>query len=256
MTIGRPTVSSSSTNAGPDTLLRGGILLRSIRVLGSKPKVVSGPSLLVDEILHLFDVNEIGDLVNERWNGDTSAFPSKDPNAPLAKYTLHLEPRGAKATAPEIYSSPRIGLDLSHPGTTSAKVRPHHSRIRFLPRLYRYFREPHLLVANGRCQTFVGVVQHCAKGLAKPKHRYVQEEVTAKSPEEEFSDALKNPRLLIDVCKTMALKEATARKYLADYKDGREGGEDVLDAFVGLKGKGASSSPQKYLVMMGALSVL
>ena len=35
---------------------------------------------------------------------------------------------------------------------------------------------------------------------------------------------------------------------------GREGGVDLLNLFVGLKGKGASSSPSSYLRMMGALS--
>ncbi|TEB32158.1 hypothetical protein FA13DRAFT_1731905 [Coprinellus micaceus] len=204
------TIGSSDSEPAPTSLLRGGVLLRSIRVLGTKPKVVSGPSLLVDEVLSLSGAKEIGDLYNDRWNGDTSAFPSKDSGASPPSYSMYLIRKDAGSTkgASAIYNSPRIGLDLSHPGTTGPSIRPLHSRIRFLPRSYRYFREPHLLTANGRIQTFVGVLQHCATQLTESKRKSAKGEASSsKSPEEDFNDALKNPRLLSDICKTMGLKD-------------------------------------------------
>jgi len=54
----------------------------------------------------------------------------------------------------------------------------------------------------------------------------------------------------------MSLKEPTCAKYLAEYIAGRQDGVDLLNTFVGPKGKGASSSPYSYLRMMGALSNL
>ncbi|KAJ3497118.1 hypothetical protein NMY22_g19732 [Coprinellus aureogranulatus] len=225
-----------------DSLLRGGILLRSIKVLGSNPKVVSGPSLLVDQILALSGAksDDIGDLVNNKWRKDTSAFPSTDPGTTAPAYSLHLVPRDTTATgsASVIYQSPRIGLELSHPGTTGPSVRPLHSRIRFLPRPYRYFRNPDLLVANGRSQTFLGVLSHSVKALrASAQGNSNQKSKTAEEEQEKFDQALKNPRLLTDLFKIMALKDATAKKYLQDYKDGREGGEEALEEFIGPKGR-------------------
>lgn len=214
---------------------------------------------MVDEVLSLSGAKEIGDLYNDRWNGDTSAFPSKGTSASPPSYSMYLIRKDAGSTkgASVIYNSPRIGLDLSHPGTTGPSVRPLHSRIRFLPRSYRYFREPHLLTANGRIQTFVGVLQHCATQLTESKRKSAKGEASSsKSPEEDFNDALKNPRLLSDICKTMGLKDVTATKYLGDYKEGRKQGEKILNGLIGPKGKGASSSPKTYLAMMGALSGL
>ncbi|KAJ2931063.1 hypothetical protein H1R20_g6057, partial [Candolleomyces eurysporus] len=269
LTIGR-FPPQGTEQAQSSSLLQGGILLRSIRVLGREPKVVSGPSLLVDQILSSSGVKEIGDLVNGKWGGDTSAFPPSSnpttpgpagsptpPSPPAPTCTLRVIPKsqfGSSSSSSKptgswgflgskkqtvIYSSPRIGLELSHPGTTGPSVRPLHSRIRFLPRAYRYFREPELLVANGRPQTFVGALLHSAKiiGLS---------DLGAK--------ALKNPRLIKDVCKIANFKEPLAQKYLNDFVDGGKGGEKLLEReFVGAKGKGAAGSPSSYLRMMGAV---
>ncbi|KAG2012980.1 hypothetical protein CC2G_009926 [Coprinopsis cinerea AmutBmut pab1-1] len=239
LTFGRPAGTKEE-----ETLLRGGILLRSIRVLGSKSKVVSGPSLLVDQILSLSGSSGIPDLVQTKWGGDISAFRERTSGVSLRvvlKSSLELHVSSTKP--PTIYTSPRIGLELSHPGTTSPTIKPLHSRIQFLTRKYRYFVSPHELLANGRSQTFVGLLFH----FSQDKKNYAS-----------MDEALgrQSMKLLGDVCRTMGLKEGTARRYLADFRAGREGGEGVLEGFVGPQGKGAAGSPASYLTMVGAVSAM
>jgi hypothetical protein len=50
----------------------------------------------------------------------------------------------------------------------------------------------------------------------------------------------------------MAQKQPTSAKYLAEYIAGREGGVDVVNLFVRVQGKGASSS-SSYLRMISNL---
>ncbi|EFI27801.1 hypothetical protein CC1G_14724 [Coprinopsis cinerea okayama7 len=245
LTFGRP-----AGTKGEETLLRGGILLRSIRVLGSKSKVVSGPSLLVDQILSFSGSSGIPDLVQTKWGGDISAFRERTAGGTslcvVSRSLLNMPASSTKP--PTIYTSPRIGLELSHPGTTSPKIKPLHSRIRFLTRKYRYFVSPHELIANGRSQTFVGLLFHFTQNQnQKNKSNYAS-----------MDEALgrQSMKLLGDVCRTMGLKEGTAKKYLADFRAGREGGEEVLEGFVGPQGKGAAGSPASYLTMVGAVSVV
>ncbi|KAF5334414.1 hypothetical protein D9611_013563 [Ephemerocybe angulata] len=264
LTLGRSPGYTSSDGDTHETLLRGGILLRSVRVLGPNSKVISGPSLLVDEILASSGAKDIGDVVNGKWGGNVSAFPSQAVGEATPSHSLYLVPASLSAQSsgtlggksPTIYTSPRIGLDLSHPGTTGPSVRPLHSRLRFLGRAYRYFREPHLLTANGRSQTFLGIVYHSAQALIEAKQGKEASSSRVNSSAKSFTNTLSNPRILVNVCKITGLKEPTAHKYLEDFKAGRKGGEQVLKEFVGPSGKGAGSSPKKYLVMMGALSSL
>ncbi|KAH9482101.1 hypothetical protein JR316_0004196 [Psilocybe cubensis] len=232
----------------------GGILLRSIREVKSK-KIISGPSLLVDRILAASGVGSIQELVHDsnNWAGNTSAFVFASPteakidgadtpsNTPKST-ALFLKPISTTSTAKAdnveadtIYYSPRIGLELSHPGTTNTKIHPLHPRIRFLPKRYRFFSRPHLLTVNGRAQTFLGVLHACV--AAHPS-------------------GLDKLGLSRDVARLSGIKEATAAKYLADYMAGRDGGAALLDTFVGPKGKGVASSPASYLKMMGAISTL
>ena len=222
--------------------LCGGILLRSLRELGPNGKVISGPSLLVDHIINVSGASSISDLVENKWAGDTCAFLSgKDErSARLFLRPVHESSSTSSSTrsASTIYFSPRIGLDLSHPGTTNPEILPLHPRIQFLPKPYRFFTHPQELVANGRPQTFLGVLSLCI------------------STNSDFTEALKKPLLSQEIAALMGLKEPTCAKYLAEYVAGREGGVDLLKSFVGAKGKGASSSPSSYLKMMGALSNL
>ncbi|KAF8806017.1 hypothetical protein BYT27DRAFT_7103161 [Phlegmacium glaucopus] len=231
-----PPIPELHSEPGDQQLLRGGILLRSLRQLGLNSKVISGPSLLVDRIISISGASSIADLVENKWAGDTCAFVSgKDERSTM----LFLRPVSSSTTAsPNIYFSPRIGLDLSHPGTTDPAFLPLHPRIQFLPKPYRFFTHPEELVANGRPQTFLGVLFSCI------------------STDSDFTEALKKPLLSQEIASLMALKESNCAKYLAEYVAGREGGVGLLNSFVGSEGKGASSSPSSYLRMMGALSNL
>ncbi|KAF9477837.1 hypothetical protein BDN70DRAFT_861153 [Pholiota conissans] len=226
--------SSGASTVAPkasDRLLRGGILLRSVRQVKSG-KVTSGPSLLVDLVLSASSASGIEELVEKKWLNNTTAFPAEVD----AKQTISLSLKPistASKTLPTVYRSPRIGLDLSHPGTTSVTALPLHPRIQFLPRKYRFFTHPELLVANGRPQTFLGVLQTLAVVLPA---------------------GLKTPSLGSNIARITKTKDATAAKYLADYVAGRDGGPSLVDQFIGTKGKGASSSPATYLRMLGALS--
>ena len=222
--------------------IRGGILLRSLRELGPNGKVISGPSLLVDHIISISGASSIADLVENKWAGNTCAFISEQDERSTK---LFLRPasespstsKSSSGAASTIYFSPRIGLDLSHPGTTNPTILPLHPRIQFLPKSYRFLTNPKELVANGRPQTFLGVLLSLCI-----------------STNSDITEALEKPLLSQEIAAVMALKEPTSAKYLAEYVAGRKGGADMLNLFVGAKGKGASSSPSSYLRMMGALS--
>lgn len=208
------------------TLIRGGILLRTLRRVADST-VISGPSLLVDELLRTSGASDIPELVNEKWQGDISAFrlPSaeEDSNPPA---TIFLGVKQMTNAPPQMYKSPRIGLDLSHP---SARLDPSNPRVRYVSKPYRYFVLPHLLTANGRGQTFLGVHDHCVKVLQIPKKT-----------------------LLLDKISSLTgVQPKTVIKYLNTYQDALASGE--LERFIGSRGKGASSSPGTFLQLMGAL---
>jgi hypothetical protein len=97
---------------------------------------------------------------------------------------------------------------------------------------------PNLLVANGRPQTFLGVLQPHLDA----------------SPSAEAG--LLKTSLSSDIARVTGMKEATAAKYLAEYKAGRKAGAQSLKSVIGPQGKGAGSSPSTYLQMMGAISTL
>ena len=228
---------------------RGGILFRSLRRV-SDGSVISGPSLLVDEILRLSEASSIAELVNEKWNGDTSALRevsrhlhTSTSRAQTQRVCLYLRARhrdigasrerGTLSTRPRIYRSPRIGLDLSHPSIPAIMDDTlKHPRVVFVAKMYRYFCHPNLLTANGRGQTFLGV---CGEDL----HKTVQ----AGDTEDESK--------LAEVIAATGLKMVTAQKYLQDYLQGYRTGS--LKSFIGAAGKGASSSPTTFLRMMGTL---
>ena len=179
-----------------DLDLCGGILLRSLRQLGPNGgKVISGPSPLVDRIISVSGASSIADLVENKWGGDTYAFiDGKGTRLFLRKITS-----STGAASPKIYFSPRIGLDLSHPGTTNPSILPLHPRIQFLPKRYRFFTHPKDLIANGRPQTFLGVLSSLCTNS-------------------DFTEALKKPRLTQEIAALMALNESTWVKYLAEKK--------------------------------------
>ncbi|KAF9522113.1 hypothetical protein CPB83DRAFT_864930 [Crepidotus variabilis] len=235
------TADSKISVPSPKQLLKGGILIRTLRQLGPGGKVISGPSLLVDQILSVSGASSIEELVEQKWEGNISAFLSDDPkeSPPTCLYLKAVDP--PKRTTPKIYYSPRIGLDLSHPGTTGPSVLPLHPRIRYLVRPYRFFVQPDLLTANGRAHTFLGVLQS-----------KIEDQVKTTT----MDAALAKTFLSSEICKLTGLKENTAAKYLAEYKAGRVAGVSVIEAQIGPKGKGAAGSPATYLKLMGALSKL
>ena len=244
--------SNEVTSQEKNKLLCGGILLRTIREVKTR-KVISGPSLLVDRILAASGATSIQDLVNDKWGGDINAFDipenrlestSQNEVSERPRRTcLYLRAiQGGTRKTPQIYYSPRIGLELSHPGTTSSTVLPLHPRIRFLPRRYRFFIHPELLTSNGRPQTFLGVLHSLTS--------------YSTCPPDELEVKFKKQSLIKDIARITGLKEATTEKYLKDYILGREGGTVLLNDFIGTKGKGASGSPAMYLKMIGASSAL
>ncbi|EIN10844.1 hypothetical protein PUNSTDRAFT_31796, partial [Punctularia strigosozonata HHB-11173 SS5] len=237
LTFGGPVTSGyfASSRTAPAAVVRGGVLLRSIRRI-SDSTLISGPSLLVDEVLRGSGSPSIPDLVQNKWVGDTSAL-SPSPHFPR----LYLQGRPpAERSSAQIYTSPRIGLDLAHPGTTAYVGHP---RVSFVSRAYRYFVHPEKLTANGRIQTFLGVLaHHLCRGVKNPSRRV---------PVEELLSGLKDPEASRYICATTGLKMATVERYLAEYEAGLEKGD--LAKFTGPVGKGVAGSPARYLRMVGTL---
>ena len=133
---------------------------------------------------------------------------------------------------PQIYKSPRIGLELSHPST---KATPDNLRVQFVAKPYRYFVRPTLLTANGRIHTFCGVLT-------------------------QFESEWKLPRKATksETCKWIAertgLKLPTVERYFDSVQSGVKSGS--LVRFVGPSGKGVGSSPARYLEMVGTLKAI
>ncbi|KAG8862904.1 hypothetical protein FRB96_000322 [Tulasnella sp. 330] len=198
----------------------GGILLRTLR-RESDDKVISGPSLLVDEIIARSGASGLKDLVDAMWAGDSEAFAcsSADASRSTSLFVVPFTPKPDVAL-PQLFTSPRIGLDLSNPHDAAA-------RLEMVDRPYRFFIQPRLLTANGRGHTFLGVFQ-------------------AKKKMSKHSGA----RLVAEIARTTGLSESAAGRYMQFYLAGRE---THIQAYVGEKGKGVSGSPEKLLKMMGAL---
>ena len=116
-------------------------------------KVISGPLLLVDEILRLCSASNINELVSAKWKGDIYALSI--PRKPRRTY-MYLRKRPASSlVTSRIFCSPRIGLDLSNQETRATSSHP---RVVFVGKLYRRVTHPELFIANGRAKTFVGLL--------------------------------------------------------------------------------------------------
>ncbi|KIM61469.1 hypothetical protein SCLCIDRAFT_1215919 [Scleroderma citrinum Foug A] len=208
--------------------VRGGALLRTLRRLKDR-KLISGPSLLVDEVLRASGASSISNLVNDTWNKDIAALTA--PTLSRSTY-MYLRSRDrsnvpALKTSSTVYRSPRVGLDLSHPETTNSL---RHPRVAFVDARYRYFTHPELLTTKGRMQTFCGLYTALRESNGYP-HNSI--------------------KLKQELCRLMAYKEQNVVKLLADYKVGYESG--TLKSFLGSAGKGACQSSSTYLKMMGTL---
>jgi len=233
--LNSPDPESSSKAQQQPVPVRGGILLRTLRRV-SDSTVISGPSLLVDELLRSSRADDIPELVNHKWKGDISAFralsPEDDPaDADSNPVTLYVgvketETSSSSSRPHQMYKSPRVGIDLSHPST---RLDSSDRRVRYVSKPYRYFVLPHLLTANGRGQTFLGVHNHCVNVLQMSKRSLLAGKIASLT----------------------GLKAQTVDKYLSAYQEALETGE--LERFIGLRGKGASSSAGTFLQLMGAL---
>ncbi|EJD01739.1 uncharacterized protein FOMMEDRAFT_90161, partial [Fomitiporia mediterranea MF3/22] len=232
LTFGGPVSSQSSKyfgherqSSGSDT--RGGVLFRSMRRI-SDGAVISGPSLLVDELLRVCGCKNIADLVEDALENDKFALSSNAP-ASSKRASISIYPRSSlQGRKPIVYSSPRIGLDLSHPGTTP---KPNDPRVVFVQKPYRFFMNPILLTANGRSQTFLGIYNLLSE-----------------------AEILGEKGVLDEVARLTGIKRDSVKKYTADLQLGKESGK--VANFIGSAGKGASSSPSSYLKMMGTLATL
>ncbi|KAG7447868.1 uncharacterized protein BT62DRAFT_1004641 [Guyanagaster necrorhizus] len=91
-----------------------------------------------------------------------------------------------------------------------------HPRVGFISRPYRYFVHPERLTANGRAQTLLGVL-----------------------PQKELS----------------GLKDKTLNAYLAEYQAGIDR-KAKLEELMGARQRGISSSPTKYMKLMGCIEYL
>ncbi|KAI0328229.1 hypothetical protein GY45DRAFT_1307260 [Cubamyces sp. BRFM 1775] len=244
----------TSANPGtrePATILRGGVLLRSARRV-SDGKVITGPSLLVDEILRLSGASEITELVAVNWDSDIAAFPpaadlpyasehalSQSRVSTMWLRRIHNSPPGTSCppsspseTHPRIFRSPRIGLDISHPSIPSGADALAHPRVAFVARPYRFFVRPRLLTANGRGQTVLGVHDALvARGYCA-------------------DDA----ELVGELVRLAGVQSPTAGKYLGALRGGERDGE--LGEWIGPKGKTVLSSVTAWLRMMGTLRKL
>lgn len=199
----------------------GGVLLRSMRRVNDGT-VISGPSLLVDEILRVFDAPNLNTLVSETWNNQL--FALQTPESAKSFSCMYLAKKDVYLARCDrmIYSSPRVGLDLSNPDTKASATDP---RVTFVGKFHRFFRYPELLTKNGRLQTFVGL-------LCRSKNERSNETGIAS---------------LIAI--TGKYSEASVKKYTAEFRRGESSGR--LEHFVGLSEK--TTAPANYLRLMGTL---
>ncbi|KAG8988937.1 hypothetical protein FRB94_000320 [Tulasnella sp. JGI-2019a] len=201
--------------------VRGGILLRSLQ-RESDGKVISGPSLLVDEIITRSGASDLKDLVDSKWLGESSAFPVSASSAKTRATSLFVAPHTPSQVGvlPELFTSPRIGLDLSNPSDSAA-------RLEMVDKPYRFLIRPHLLTANGRAHTFFGIFR--------------AKKVTSKPPYANLAGT---------IARLTGLSESATRRYIQFYLEGQD---TQVEAYVGPKAKGVSGSPEKLLKMLGAL---
>ncbi|KXN88977.1 hypothetical protein AN958_06439 [Leucoagaricus sp. SymC.cos] len=231
------------TRKGMDLTIGGPVPRNLSRYFSSKSSLVSGPSLLVDKILELSGASSISELVETMWGGDTDAFnpPTSSSSSSRTSY-LYLKRATATASAlPKIHKSPRIGLDLSHPGTTVPNAQSssmdYHPRVHFLPKLYRYYTRPEELI-KGRPQAVYGFI-----------HANLQFRLANRSLSGD-----KVFRALL--AEGTGLKDALVEKYLAEFEAGEKAGFKHLRLCIGPNGKGVAGSATLYLKMMGALDAV
>jgi hypothetical protein len=220
LTFGGP--SSPSSASDEEEGVRGGILIRALLPAVGRAAIV-GPSLVVDALLAATRAASIKELVIGRWAGDTAALSSR-PGA------MWFEPRAAPPdTRDEVFCGPRIGLELSHPGTSASGDDP---RVRFVGAHLRFFRRPALLTRVGRAHTVLAL-------LPSPVPATLSE------------------RIVEEIAEKTGLGVGAVRKLLDAYmlgrKEGAERGAGALERWVGPKGKGVGAKMDIYARMVGCI---
>ncbi|CAE6367710.1 unnamed protein product [Rhizoctonia solani] len=208
--------------ANESTVAYGGILLRTLRNTQTK-KVTCGPSLLVDEVLRSIGATELSTLVGTHWGGDTSAFVAEPgPNR------MFLRPVDGKATAKlsKMYTSPRIGLELSRIQTLG-EATASHPRVQYVTRPYRFFTHPDLM-GSIRPQTFYGLLQAHESG-----------QLTRAG-----------------IADVSGMKPSQVSTFFGYVEEGRKAGPGAVKEFVGEKGKGVGPSPARFLKMAGVVECI
>lgn len=200
--------------------------------------MISGPSLLVDFILRTCGVEDIKTLVSEKWEEDTFAFNLPNPNsaAPQLSFTRVISESpnsNKKSDTVTYYTTPRVGLDLSH---ATAKPEAKNPRIQFVQRPYRFLVEPHLLKVNGRPQTFIGLLHHAEEKLRVVSWPYSQ---------------MDKSRILQNIASIGGFSSSVTRNYLQHYETGIKGGSAKVASFCRMQG--VTQSVEKLLQMFGAL---
>lgn len=217
---------------------RGGILLRSVRVMEAQT-VVSGPSLLVDSVLKYSGAESIDELVAEHWNGDISAFPSGSDQRSVSLVPVPSSDANVGLGVSQIYCSPRIGLDLTNP---SARPLLSNQRVSFVQRRYRYFRQPTLLRTKGQAENFLGTMYHCLK---VPGWSITE-------LDRDWAIRFKKQSVIANIEK--ATGKAGAARWLKAFEAGTQG---KVDRFCGNAGKTSSKAGAEHILSMyGAIAGL
>ncbi|KAF8596191.1 hypothetical protein BDV93DRAFT_528252, partial [Ceratobasidium sp. AG-I] len=217
------TISDASPSDGIKPLIGevgyGGILLRALRNTSTQ-KVTAGPSLLVDEVLRAAGSSELPHLVGTLWAGDTCALGEEGPGRMfLRPVPTSSANTGKKKEPAAIYTSPRIGLDLSRIQTASTATATH-PRVQYLIRPYRFFQHPALL-GSARPQTVYGLL---ASGLPRSK-----------------------------VSGLVGAKPIAVETMDGHLQDGRRKGKAGIAEFISENGKGAAPSSTRFMKMAGVV---
>jgi hypothetical protein len=239
LTFGGPVASTEDTLApeSSEDDIRGGILLRALLPVSGGSAVV-GPSLCADAVLAAAGASNIKELVLEYWAYDTSALARNG-----RKGAMWLEKRASPSTLDHekeestIYIGPRVGLDLSHPGTQASVSDP---RVRFVGAPLRCFRRPELLMGKNRPHTVLGILRTIRASRSGPEDTSL---VPAGRPARQT--------VINSLVALTGLSESAASSALDSYEEGCT--KDKIVSFVGLKGKGVGAKMDPYMRMSGVL---
>ena len=283
VTLGRaPPAMTSKFFPAPDPptpddsdIVRGGALLRSARRV-SDGKVISGPSLLVDEVLRLSGAREIAELVSINWTSDISAFPPPDaPSSPSSSSVLdtaaQLKHLSASTTGvvPERLSTMYLVRRPQSPGGPPAQCPPGLGKDALVDGKLRIFRSPrigldisHPTIPSPSSSPAAALAHPRVTFIARPYRFFVSPYVlTANGRGQTFvgvHDALvarghckRDAELLGELVRLTGFKGPTTAKYLAELREGRA--EGTLGEWTGPKGKAVTSSVTAWLRMIGTL---